>query len=44
VTRPNVFGFWIRPALVTVAARPRPPHAVRWGTRRARHMILSACA
>jgi hypothetical protein len=42
VTRPNVFCCWICSGLlVTEAARSRPSFAVRWGTRGARHMILS---
>jgi len=42
VTRPNVLHYWICSApQVTVAARRRPPFAVRWGTRGARRMILS---
>jgi hypothetical protein len=42
VTRHNVSHRWICVAfLVTVAARSRPSFAVRWGTRSARHMIIS---
>jgi hypothetical protein len=42
VTRPNVTCCGICSAsLVTVAARSRPSFAVRWGTQRARRMILS---
>src|SRR5262245_43144050 len=42
VTRPNILHYWICSApQVTVAARRRPPFAVRWGTRGARRMILS---
>jgi hypothetical protein len=42
VIRPNVFCCWICSALlVTAAARSRPSVAVRWGTRGARHMMLS---
>ena len=42
VARLNVFCCWICSApQVTVAARSRPSFAVCWGTRSARHMILS---